>query len=65
MAYLKYVSYLYLIMAGFFIYSGIMGLLENTTGKAILSFAFAGAAVFMFFFRRNFQKKFENREPKN
>jgi len=65
MTYLKYVSYLYLVMAAFFVYSGIMSIIEKeSVGKIIVCFAFAGAAVFMFFFRRNFQKKFEQGNPK-
>jgi len=52
MVYLKYISYLYLIMAGFFIYSGIAALIEKDNSNAIISFIFGGAAVFMFFFRR-------------
>ena len=65
MGYLKYVSFLYLIMAGFFVYSGIMNIIEEkTTASIIISFAFAGAAVFMFFFRRNFQKKIQARNTK-
>ena len=65
MGYLKYVSFLYLIMAGFFVYSGIMNIIEEqTTATIVISFAFAGAAVFMFFFRRNFQKKMQPRNDK-
>jgi len=59
MVYLKYISFLYLIMAGFFIYSGIMGIIEKENSHAILSFIFAGAAVFMFFFRRWSQSRFQ------
>jgi hypothetical protein len=65
MSYFKYVPYLYLIMAGFFVYSGIMGIVEKSTANAVISFGFAAVAVFMFFFRRKFQKKFQDRTPKN
>jgi len=65
MSYFKYVPYLYLIMAGFFVYSGIMGIVENSTANTVISFGFAAVAVFMFFFRRKFQKKFQDRTPKN
>ena len=65
MGYLKYVSFLYIVMAGFFVYSGIMSIIEKENSTAIISFAFAAAAVFMFFFRRHFQKKFQDRTPKN
>lgn len=63
MAFLKYISYLYLVVAGFFIYDGITKLQKDE--PVVLSFLFAGAAIFMFFFRQNFQKKLENRDPKN
>jgi hypothetical protein len=52
-------------MAGFFVYSGVMGIVENSTANAVISFGFAAVAVFMFFFRRKFQKKFQDRTPKN
>jgi len=59
MVYLKYISYLYLAVAAFFIYGGITDIVEKQNGHAVLSFIFAGAAVFMFFFRRWSQKRFQ------
>jgi hypothetical protein len=61
MGYFKIVPYLYLVMAGFFVYSGIMAIIEKEAGHAVISFCFAGAAVFMFFFRKKFQNKFQDR----
>ena len=60
MGYLKIVSYLYLIVAAFFIYDAIMRLQEDK--NAIISFVFAGIAIFMFFFRRRYAQKFSDRK---
>lgn len=59
MKYLKFTQYIYLAFAGFFIYDGIMKI--NTEGTPWLSFIIALVAIFMFFFRRNFSRKFEDR----
>ena len=59
MNYLKYTQYVYLVFALFFIYDGISKLTSND-GNPWLSFMIAGVAVFMFFFRRKFAKKFED-----
>ena len=64
MTYLKYTQYFYLVFAVFFIYDGISKWgVEGTTPW--LSFMIAGLAVFMFFFRRKFAKKFEDRNKKS
>lgn len=63
MKYLKFTQYIYLAFAGFFIYDGIMKL--NANESPWLSFIIAAVAVFMFFFRRNFSKKFEDRNNKS
>ncbi len=56
MNYLKYTQYVYLVFAGFFIYDSIN---KNAHGESpYLSAAIAAVCVFMFFFRRNFAKKF-------
>jgi hypothetical protein len=57
MVYLKYVSYLYLAIAAFFIFEGVRAILNNE--DSIIMFVLAAGAVFMFFFRRNFQKKMD------
>jgi positive regulator of sigma E activity len=59
MGYLKFVSYLYLVAAAFFIYNAVM---QYQAGEDyFISLTFAGLAVFMFFFRRKYAKKFDSR----
>jgi hypothetical protein len=58
MNYLKYTQYVYLAFAGYFIYDGISK--WGQEDKPTLSFIIAGLAIFMFFFRRRFAKKFED-----
>ncbi|WP_396212040.1 hypothetical protein [Flavobacterium sp.] len=59
MNYLKYTQYAYLLFGIYFIYDGIM---KYTTNESYaLSLLIAGLAIFMFFFRRKFAKKFEDR----
>ena len=60
MKYLRFTSYLFLIVAVLLVVDGILEL-EKPDGRATLSFIFAGVCVFMFFFRRNMAKKFEQR----
>lgn len=60
MKYLKYTSYLFLVLAIVLLVDGVMRL-NHPDGDALLSFMFAGVCVFMFFFRRNMAKRFENR----
>lgn len=57
MNYLKYTQYVYLIFSAFFIYDGITKI--NSEQGPWLSFIIAGVAIFMFFFRRRWAKKFE------
>ncbi len=61
MNYLKYTQYVYLIFGAYFIYDGFTKVNEQALGNPWLSFMIAGLAVFMFFFRRKFAKKFEDR----
>lgn len=60
MSYLKIVSYVYLAVAAFFIYDGIMRVLAGE--NYVISFLFAALAIFMFFFRMKFAKKFQNKK---
>jgi hypothetical protein len=60
MNYLKYTSYVYLIFAAYFLYDGVSKW-NSTTTTPWLSLVIAALAVFMFFFRRKFSKKFEDR----
>ncbi len=63
MAYLKYMAYIYLILAILFAVDGVVRL--NNGEDAVLSFLFTGVGVFMFFFKKNFYKKIQDRTPKN
>ncbi|PZR10563.1 MAG: hypothetical protein DI539_21120 [Flavobacterium psychrophilum] len=58
MAYFKIIPYLFLIFAGMFLYEAITRLMNGE--DPLVFFLFAGVAVFMFFFRRNSYKKFDN-----
>jgi len=63
MNYLKYTQYVYLIFSGFFIYDGVMKMNEGQSPW--LSFFIAALAIFMFFFRRKFSKKFDDQNKNN
>jgi hypothetical protein len=63
MGYLKYTQYVYILFGIFFIYDGITKLNE-ANDKATLSFIIAGLAIFMFFFRRKFANRFDDRNKK-
>ena len=63
MGYLKYTQYVYIAFAVYFIYDGVIKLNEGNENYA-LSFIIAGMAIFMFFFRRKFVKKFDDRNKK-
>lgn len=60
MNYLKYTQYAYLVAAAFFIYDGISKF-DSNRNQAYLSLLLALMAVGMFFFRKKFAKKFEDR----
>jgi hypothetical protein len=63
-AYLKYTPYLYLLIAIACLYKGFINL-NNPDGHSVMSFVFAGVAIFMFFFRKIYAKKFMDRSNKN
>ena len=63
MCYLKYTQYVYIAFAVYFIYDGFTKINEGND-TATLSFLIAGMAIFMFFFRRKFVKKFDERNKK-
>ncbi|PVX46275.1 hypothetical protein C8C85_2117 [Flavobacterium sp. 103] len=63
MNFLKYTSYLYLVFGIYFLYDGYTK--WNTNESPLLYFIFGGLAIFMFFFRRNFAKKFEDRNKQS
>jgi hypothetical protein len=63
MGYLKYTQFIYIAFALFFAYDGIMKLNEGDESYPFY-FVIAGMAVFMFFFRRRFLNKYDNRNKK-
>ncbi|MFV8345988.1 hypothetical protein [Flavobacterium sp. ZB4P13] len=65
MNYLKYTQYVYLVFGAYFIYDGVTKLNDSAGGTPWLSFMIAGLAIFMFFFRRKFAKKFDDRNKKS
>ncbi|WP_317167413.1 hypothetical protein [Winogradskyella vidalii] len=59
----KIFQYAYFVFAILFIYDGITKWTDNRTG-AYTSLGLAALAIFMFFFRKRFSKKFEDRNNK-
>lgn len=61
MRYAKFFKYVYLVFGVLFIYDAISKYAAN--GEiAYPSILLGATAIFMFFFRRKFMKKFENRD---
>jgi len=58
MKYFKIIPYLFLILAGLFLYDAIEKTREGE--DPLISFLFTGVAIFMFFFRRRNYRKFDN-----
>ncbi|PKQ43871.1 hypothetical protein [Confluentibacter citreus] len=58
MQFTKFFQYAYLVFAGLFLYDAIINWGHN---KSYVSLALAGLAVFIFFFRRRFNKKYDNK----
>ena len=61
MKYLKFTSYAYLVIALICIYDGITKWHDGATQDHWLSFGIAVVAIFMFFFRTKYSKRFEDR----
>lgn len=57
---LQFFQYAYLIIAVLFLYKAISEWSADRNG-AYMSLFFAALAIFMFFFRKRFRKKFEDR----
>ena len=60
MNYLKYTPYAYLLAAAFFIFDAISKLNDGNNAYW-LSFLFAALAIFVFFVRKRYAKRFEER----
>lgn len=58
MRFSKFFQYVYLIFAALFIYEGLINWGSN---KSYVPFLLAGLAIFIFFFRRKYIKKFNDR----
>lgn len=56
----RYFEYAYLVFALVFIVTGIYEF-SDTPNRSYLMFGMAGVAIFMFFFKRRFRRKFEER----
>lgn len=61
MSYIKYIQYVYLLAAGFFLYDAVYKFATNSDDSPILSLFFFGMAIFMFFFRRKFANKYSQK----
>lgn len=63
MTYLKFIQYMYLLFAGFFVYDAFKKFEEGRPlNDILLSLIIALVAVGMFFFRRHFQNKYQNKK---
>jgi LPXTG-motif cell wall-anchored protein len=56
----RYFEYAYIIFALVFIVTGIYEF-GDTPSRSYLMFGMAAVAIFMFFFKRRFRRKFEER----
>ena len=63
MNYLKYTQYVYLVAAVFFVFKATE-IWEEDNDQYLLFIGIAVLSIFMFFFRRKFAKKFEDRNNK-
>jgi len=64
MNYLKFTQYAYLLASILFAIDAFTNYKAGDTNKAILSGVFTLAGIFMFFFRRKFSRKFQERNTK-
>lgn len=64
MGYLKYTPYIYLIFALFFVYESIVKW-SDPEETPWLSMMIAGLAIFMFFFRKKYAKKMQDRNDQS
>jgi len=61
MKFLKFFQYAYIAFAALFLYEAIINW-NIDRSKSYMSLLFVALAVFMFFFRKKFRKKLENRK---
>ncbi len=61
--YFKFFEYAYLVIAIVFIVETILKW-NSERQKAYIFLAFSALAIFMYFFRKKYRKKFENSEDK-
>ncbi|OBQ55881.1 hypothetical protein JJL45_06405 [Tamlana sp. s12] len=61
MKYSKIFQYAYLVFAALFLYDGAVKW-EVNPDKAYISMALGGLAIFMFFFRGKFRKKYDDND---
>ena len=64
MNYLKFTQFAYLLAGILFAFESYNQYMAGNTNKAIIMGMFTFVGVFMFFFRRNFGKKFAERNKK-
>ncbi|OUS03528.1 hypothetical protein A9Q86_01035 [Flavobacteriales bacterium 33_180_T64] len=57
---LQFFQYIYLVFAVLFIWDAISNIGEDSN-RVIISCIFGALAIFMFFFRKKFRKKFDNK----
>lgn len=60
MKFLKFLQYVYLIFFALFLYDALSNWSVDR-GRAYMSLFFAALALFIFFFRKRFRKRFEER----
>lgn len=60
MTFLKFFQYAYLVIAVLFLYEAVIAWNTNRN-RAYMSIFFVVLALFLFFFRRKFRKRFEDR----
>lgn len=60
MKYFKYFEYAYLLIAAFFLFEAVR-IWNTERSRAYLFAFFVVVAIFMFFFKRSFRKKYEDR----
>ena len=63
MNYLKFTAYFYLAAALFLLYDGFTKI-NDPENSCLLSFFLAAVAIFLFFFRKHFAKKFSDQNKK-